>query len=314
MAAMRDLNYQLKQLCQRNRDGSFATRADRERILYLVANQLVELGFRHMSADSLKPKHVAALVERWQGEQVATGTIKNRMSAMRWWAEKVGKDNVVARTNDVYGIQDRVFVTNESKAKTLDAYTLAKVADVYTSMSLRLQAEFGLRREESIKIIPAWADSDDVLRLKDTWTKGGKYRELPISTAGQRAVLDAAKVLASGGSLIPAQMMYRDQLNRFRAQCDKAGINGVHGLRHAYAQERYEAPTGWKCPAAGGPGAKQLTPAQKARDKVVRLAISGELGHGREQITAVYLGQFAVMRSKAPRRPEEGESAAPDSA
>jgi site-specific recombinase XerC len=291
MIAMRDLNYQLKQLCQRNRDGSFATRADRERILYLVANQLVELGFRHLSADSLKPKHVAALVERWKDEQVATGTIKNRMSAMRWWAEKVGKDNVVARTNDAYGIQDRVFVTNESKAKTLDADTLAKVADAYTAMSLRLEAAFGLRREESIKIIPAWADRGDVLRLKDTWTKGGRYRELPIATAAQRAVLDAAKALANGASLIPAHMSYRDQMNRFRAQCDKAGIHGVHGYRHQYAQTRYEALTGWKCPAAGGPCAKQLTPAQKACDKAARLAISAEMGHGREQITAVYLGR-----------------------
>jgi integrase len=291
MAAMRDLNYQLKQLCQRNRDGSFATRADRERILYLVANQLVELGFRHMSADSLKPKHVAALVERWQGEQIATGTIKNRMSAMRWWAEKVGKDNVVERTNDAYGIRDRVFVTNESKAKTLDAATLAKINDAYTVMSVRLQAVFGLRREESIKIIPAWADRGDVLRLKDTWTKGGKYREVSIATAAQRAVLDAAKALANGGGLIPVQMNYRDQLNRFRAQCDKAGIQGVHGYRHQYAQTRYEALTGWKCPAAGGPGAKKLTPAQKVRDKAARLAISAEMGHGREQITAIYCGR-----------------------
>ena len=30
---MQDLNYELKQLCARNRDGSFATQADRERIL-----------------------------------------------------------------------------------------------------------------------------------------------------------------------------------------------------------------------------------------------------------------------------------------
>ena len=36
---MRDLNYQLKQLCQRNCDGSYATRADRERMLALFANQ-----------------------------------------------------------------------------------------------------------------------------------------------------------------------------------------------------------------------------------------------------------------------------------
>ena len=46
---MRDLNYQLKQLCHRNRDGSFATQADRERILNLCANDLAERGFQHMA-------------------------------------------------------------------------------------------------------------------------------------------------------------------------------------------------------------------------------------------------------------------------
>jgi len=41
---MRDLNYQLKQLCRRNRDGSFATQADWERMLSLLANQPREMG------------------------------------------------------------------------------------------------------------------------------------------------------------------------------------------------------------------------------------------------------------------------------
>jgi hypothetical protein len=79
---MRDLNYQLKQLCRRNRDGSFATQRDRERVLDLVANQLQEAGFRHLGATSLKPKHVDGLVARWQAEGLAVGTIKNRMSAI----------------------------------------------------------------------------------------------------------------------------------------------------------------------------------------------------------------------------------------
>ena len=70
---MRDLNYQLKQLCRRNRDGSFATQRDRERVLDLVANQLQEAGFRHLSATSLKPKHVDGLVARWQAEGLAIG-------------------------------------------------------------------------------------------------------------------------------------------------------------------------------------------------------------------------------------------------
>ena len=253
---MRDLNYQLKQLCQRNRDGSYATRHDRERILSLVGNQLSELGCRHLSVDSLKPKHIDALLARWQAEGIATGTLKNRMSALRWWAEKVGKQNVIACSNDAYGIAHRVHVTNVSKAQMLDADKLAHVSDPYSAMSLRLQAAFGLRREESIKLNPTWADAGDVLRLKDTWTKGGKAREVPIRSIEQRALLDKAKQLAGNGSLIPAELRYRDQLNRFRSECSKAGINGVHGLRHQYAQTRYEQLTGWQSPAAGGPTSK----------------------------------------------------------
>ena len=64
---MRNLNYELKQLCRRNRDGSFATQRDRERVLDLVASQLHEMGYRHMAAASLKPKHVESLVERSTG-------------------------------------------------------------------------------------------------------------------------------------------------------------------------------------------------------------------------------------------------------
>ena len=37
---MRDLNHDFKNLCRRNRDGSFATQHDRESILTLIANQL----------------------------------------------------------------------------------------------------------------------------------------------------------------------------------------------------------------------------------------------------------------------------------
>ncbi|MBL7650398.1 MAG: integrase, partial [Candidatus Hydrogenedentes bacterium] len=148
---MRDLNYELKQLCRRNRDGSFATQRDRERVLDLVANQLQEAGFRHLSATSLKPKHVEGLVARWQAEGLAVGTIKNRMAELRWWAEKIGKQNVIARDNAHYGIGHRQFVAQVSKARELSDTELARITDPYTAMALRLQAAFGLRRAESIK-------------------------------------------------------------------------------------------------------------------------------------------------------------------
>ena len=85
----------------------------------------------------------------------------------------------------------------------------------------------------------------------------------------------------------------------------------MHGLRHHYAQARYAELTGWKAPAAGGPTSTQLSPEDKRIDREARLTISRELGHEREQITAVYLGSSAVMRSKARKAPpakEPGDS------
>ena len=65
----------------------------------------------------------------------------------------------------------------------------------------------------------------------------------------------------------------------------------MHGLRHAYAQERYRELTGWECPVRGGPGRKSMSPAKRKIDFEARMTISSELGHGREEITVVYLGR-----------------------
>jgi len=101
----------------------------------LIANQLREMGFVNMHVQSLKPKHVEQLVERWQAEGLSTGTLKNRMTTLRWWAEKSGKANVVAKSNDAYGIAERRYVTNVSKARQLTSGDLARVSDPYTRVA-----------------------------------------------------------------------------------------------------------------------------------------------------------------------------------
>jgi len=127
--------------------------------------------------------------------------------------------------------------------------------------------------------------------LQASWCKGGRERDIPFRTEEQRALLDAAKALAQGGSLIPVDLSYKAQLRQFRSQCDRAGIHKVHGHRHRYAQQRYQEIAGWACPACGGPTAKQLTTEQKRNDRKARLTVSAELGHGRGAITSVYLGR-----------------------
>lgn len=144
---MDDLVFELRNLCERNRDGSHSTRANRLRILTQVANELRALGFRHLHATSLKGKHIDALIANWQARRLSAGTIKG------------------------------------------------------------------------------------------------------------------------------------------------AGLSGMHGLRHAYAQSQYESLTGWKAPAAGGPAVESLDAIQRARDELARQTISQELGHNRIEITNVYLGR-----------------------
>lgn len=287
---MDDLTYTLRQLCQRNRDGSFTTQADRMRSLSLAARQLREAGFRQMKASSLKGKHVQALLERWQGEGLSSGTLKNRLSHLRWWAEKIGKAGILPADNTQLGVPERRYVTNISKAQELGT-RLEQVTDAHVRMSLQLQAAFGLRREEAIKFQPSYADRGDHIALKGSWTKGGRERTVPITTPEQRDALQAAHHLTGIGSLIPANKTYIQQRHVYDGQCKAASLSHMHGLRHQYAQSRYEALTGWPAPAAGGPPVRVLSDTQRTQDTAARQVISRELGHERLQITAVYLGR-----------------------
>jgi site-specific recombinase XerC len=287
---VKDLNYQLMKLCRDNRDGGYSTQATRRRMLDLVANQLEELGFRRMQAKSLKPKHIDALVSLWKDQGIGVGTRKNRLSVLRWWAKKVGKADIIAADNSVYGIGRRKLVAETSKAQSIDPDKLRKVSDPYVRLSIRLQAEFGLRREESIKFSPGYAIQEDLIKLKASWTKGGRARTVPIRTDAQRQLLEEVRALAKGGALIPPERNYVEQLHRYERQLRTADLHKLHGLRHAYAQRRYAELTGWQAPVAGGPAAKSLSDEQRALDRGARLTVSRELGHARIEVSAVYLG------------------------
>jgi site-specific recombinase XerC len=154
-----------------------------------------------MQPKSLKPKHVDALVSLWKDQGIGVGTLKNRFSALRWWAKKVGKGKIIASDNSMYGIGRRKQVAEVSKARNIDLDRFRNISDAYVRLSIRLQAEFGLRREEAIKFSPNYAIHDGHIKLKASWTKGGRARTVPIRTNEQRALLEEVKDLAKGGAL-----------------------------------------------------------------------------------------------------------------
>ena len=83
---------------------------------------------------------------------------------------------------------------------------------------------------------------------------------------------------------------YIQQRHVYDGQCKAAGLSNMHGLRHRYAQMRYEVLTGWKAPAAGGPRKAQLSSSQRMSDQHARQQISHEFGHERLKVTSIYLG------------------------
>jgi integrase len=289
---MRDLTYGFKKLTENNRDGSFSTQANRSRMLSLFSDQLHEAGYRQLKEpNQMKGRHVNALVERWQKEEISAGTMKNRMSVIRWWAEKVNKQSVVHRDNVMYGIDNRKYVTNEQKAQVLDNAKLNSIKDDHVKMNLELQRAFGLRKEESIKFQPHFADRGDHIVLKGSWTKGGKERIIPVRNEMQRELLDRLHKAVGKASLIPPNRSYIQHVKIWERHTQKAGLSKLHGLRHQYAQDRYTELTGLIAPAAGGRSSKELSNEEKQGDLEARLTISKEMGHEREQITAVYLGR-----------------------
>lgn len=289
---MRTLNWQIKGVCHQNKERSYATQNQRSRMLQQMATQLYDLGYRHVEVRTLKPKHVGALLELWRAQGIADDTIANRLAALRWLLKKVGRESIMVADNHHYGLTPKKPYTDVDKAKCLPLAVLDQIKDAHVHMSLRLQAAFGLRREESIKFIPAVADKTDHgvahIWLKPSWCKGGRNRIVPITSERQLEVLQIAYDLVGHGataSLIPAHKTFKQQRDRYDYECRRVGLSAMHGLRHAYAQRRYRDLTGHVAPVLGGRAPRDLD--QKARG-----VITEELGHGRLEIVASYIGRL----------------------
>ena len=98
--------------------------------------------------------------------------MKNRTAHVRWWAKRIGRPGVMPANGEL-GIANREYVKNEDRSVVLDAEKLARVKDPHVAMALRLEAAFGLRREEAIKFRPARDDRGGCIRLKGSTTNGG---------------------------------------------------------------------------------------------------------------------------------------------
>ncbi len=294
---LRSAQYSINEYLKQLKGYSFASKADMKHILNRCIKDLHELGFNLTHIKGLKPKHIHVLVEHWTTQNKNPATIKNYMAKLRKMAVLIDKPDLVKPSNDAYQIRRRSYVPTHNKA--IYNVDFSKCTDPMIRLSLEAQSLFGLRREESMKLIISEAWIGDSLRIKPSWTKGGIGRTLHITNNEQQQwLIKASQQVPSGQSLIPKNRTYKQHLSHYQIQTKQMGLNKCHGLRHAYAQRRYHELTqefdprkkGWLCPIAGGVTAKSLNASDKAIDRKVREIISRELGHSRRSITKIYCG------------------------
>ena len=157
---------------------------------------------------------------------------------------------------------------------------------------VELARELGLRSKEAslldAKAALAEAQARGHVTVSDG-TKGGREREVPITSEGQREALErAAAAQGDARAVMPPgenwQSWREGDLRSARELVQEHTGGGLHDLRASYACQRYESLAGHAAPCAGG----QIE--DRERDQAARLAVAEELGHGRAEVTAEYVG------------------------
>ncbi len=182
----------------------------------------------------------------------------------------------------------------------------AKLQVIYDDLKLRneqrilavaqLARELGLRFREA-SLLDARTAAEQAHRLGRVnvteGTKGGRGREtdrwIPVGAHARHALDHAAQLQGSSRNVIPEQMTFVQWRNHMYAVwSDVAGrrdLHGFHDLRAAYACERYQQLTGHPAPVVSAGRS-----ANKTNDLAARTVIARELGHGRTDVVAAYVG------------------------
>lgn len=160
--------------------------------------------------------------------------------------------------------------------------------------ALGLARTLGVRsREAALADLSRW--SREATRLGKVniqeGAKGGRSapRWVPVSSAGRAAISSALAARPSGSrNLLASGESYarwvHTELKAGREHLHAAGIKGYHDARAAYACDRYQELTGYPVPVRSG----GVTDRQA--DMEARQVIAQELGHGRVDVVASYIG------------------------
>ena len=233
---------------------SINSQASLGQFLQLAFEQLREEGYKINNILSLNRKHLTALFNRWEMEQLKPGTITDRRSKLSVYANAIGKGGMVPSVNNLGvlnidpAIAKRVTVARVDKTWPQEAYDQAvKEAHIIHyryGLIFEMERLFSLHGFEALCLEPHKADCDTYLHVY-RGTRGGRPRDFPINEA-RREILDRCKfaVLDKSDSLSGKARGLKNAKSWYKACNIKfcatlAGKYGktLDGLRHAGIHE-----------------------------------------------------------------------------
>ena len=262
----------------------------------------IEYGSKHFR--NISDQHLRSFVEVSKEANIGTSTIKTDLSAIRKLHQLLPKKrHDLPQDNKAFQLEKRRLTgidrawTNQEVTKAYEHAQVMERNDVI--WGLGLARTLGLRMEEATALTKTQirnALTNGYLHL--TKTKGGVKRDVPLNAQSTRVLQQmlhqspSEKIFVKHGRTHTQAMkriqnwignhrhvfqqndVKRDHVYQQQLKIDVERPNlTFHGLRHAYARENYQ----------------KFLKALK-NEKKARLEVSKLLGHGRDDVTKIYLG------------------------
>lgn len=289
---------QLNKLARHNRQGSFRTKERYYEAMKRFCAFLAD-AFRLQKLSNVNGKHLTAYILKLQDDGKAPSTIKTDLAAIRFFHDLMDAkyrlpDNdelKVALQRRTFGGVDRTWSREEFQRMLAEALRLGR-EDYVTILYLARYA--GLRIHECFRIdtaIAARAVREGAITIKG---KGGLVRTVPLHPLLVSRLELHLQTTPRGHKLfVPDGMETHTAIQHlqafirtYRPYTQDAGSTRpmtFHGLRHTCAAEWYQERI-----SAGD------TPYE------ARKAVSRLLGHGRDDVTTIYLASLQEPRTAAP--------------
>ncbi|MCL6442275.1 MAG: tyrosine-type recombinase/integrase [Alicyclobacillus sp.] len=281
MGTEKALLQQVDSIFRHSRQGSIKTRERYRETGHRLAKFLGEQ-FRMKNLKNLQDKHVEAYVRSLQEAGRSVAHIKTELSAIRWLADQIGVKRPLedARAfNERMGIGKRSF-RGHDRTWSEDELALIAHAPDRIRRVLTLARELGLRIHEIHRLDVASAREalrQGELRVKG---KGGLVRSVPLRGMAGDVLREALSETRAGQKLfVPDEMLTHEAIRQVqdyvRAHRPEGSRVTTHGLRHAYARDRYLE-----------------FRSEGLSDIEAKRRVSELLGHHRAEVTDIYLGSL----------------------